>query len=87
MDVPRLRQQTTAGRLRDDVTGPAAFEPAALSSDTIDGLLDGGAVKDLPDGVRLRPGQRTSPARRGRSSGGASSTSGRGRGRSVAATV
>lgn len=41
----------------EDVTqtpsGTAAFTPAALDSATIDGLLDGGRVDDLPDGIRL----------------------------------
>ncbi len=46
--------QNTPQALRSNVTGPAAFSPAALSTVTIDGLLDGGAVKDLPDGLRLR---------------------------------
>ena len=46
--------RTTPQADRDNVTGPAAFSPGALSTETIDGLLDGGNVKDLPDGVRLR---------------------------------
>ncbi|MGB0113707.1 MAG: fibrinogen-like YCDxxxxGGGW domain-containing protein, partial [Ilumatobacteraceae bacterium] len=46
--------QSTTANLRDNPEGPAAFSPAALSSETIDGLLDGGNVKDLTDGVRLR---------------------------------
>ncbi|HSL74328.1 MAG TPA: fibrinogen-like YCDxxxxGGGW domain-containing protein [Ilumatobacteraceae bacterium] len=46
--------QATPQQLRETITGPAAFSPAALSRDTIDGLLDGTAVSDLPDGVRLR---------------------------------
>ncbi len=45
--------QQTAEAVRNVVNGPAAFEPAALSADLVDGLLDGGAVKDLTDGVRL----------------------------------
>ena len=35
-------------------SGPAAFAPAALSTRVIDGLLSGGNVKDLYDGVRIR---------------------------------
>ena len=46
--------QNTPQALRDNVTGPAAFSPAALSTTTINGLLDGGNVRDLPDGIRLR---------------------------------
>jgi hypothetical protein len=46
--------QSTAQRLRDTIGGPEAFSPAALSSETIDGLLDGGAVSDLADGLRIR---------------------------------
>ena len=40
--------------LRNTPTGTGAFSPAALSSPTIDGLLDSGNVKDLEDGVLLR---------------------------------
>lgn len=46
--------QSTAAKLRETVTGPDAFSPAALSTDTIDALLTGGAVKDLADGLRVR---------------------------------
>ncbi len=46
--------QSMPKQLRETVTGSGAFSPAALSGDTIDGLLNGGAVKDLPDGLRLR---------------------------------
>ena len=41
------------------VNGPAAFSPAALSSEKIDGLLGGGAVKDLADGLRIRRAKNT----------------------------
>ena len=34
-------------------TGQAAFAPRALAARTIDGLLDGGRVDALPDGIRL----------------------------------
>lgn len=46
--------QKATSNVRSPVTGTSAFAPAALSSKVIDGLLDGGAVKDLSDGVRLR---------------------------------
>jgi hypothetical protein len=46
--------QSTAKRLRETIDGTDAFSPAALSADTIDGLLDGGAVSDLADGLRVR---------------------------------
>lgn len=46
--------QLTPQSVRSAVTGPAAFSPGALSSDIIDGLIDGGNVSDLTDGVRLR---------------------------------
>ena len=46
--------QQTPQRLVEVVTGPGAFSPAALSSEVIDALLGGGAVKDLADGLRIR---------------------------------
>jgi len=46
--------QSTPQRLVETVTGPEAFSPVALSSETIDGLLGGGAVRDLADGLRIR---------------------------------
>ncbi len=46
--------QSTSKRLRETIDGSGAFSPAALSADTIDGLLDGGAVSDLADGLRVR---------------------------------
>ena len=46
--------QQTPQRLAEVVNGPAAFSPAALSSEMIDALLGGGAVNDLADGVRVR---------------------------------
>jgi hypothetical protein len=36
------------------IDGPAAFAPAALSTKVVDGLLGGGSVKGLYDGVRIR---------------------------------
>lgn len=41
-------------QLRTNISGPSAFKPGALSGDVINGLLNGTAVKDLDDGVRLR---------------------------------
>lgn len=46
--------QRSTGSVRGQVTGTAAFAPAALSTKVIDGLLGGGNVKDLADGVRIR---------------------------------
>lgn len=44
----------TAAEVRDVVNGPAAFRTRQLSSNVIDGLLGGGRVDALPDGIRLR---------------------------------
>ncbi len=46
--------QLAPDEIHQNITGPAAFSPGALSTDTIDDLLDGGAVADLPDGIRIR---------------------------------
>ena len=46
--------QSTSTRLRETIDGTDAFSPAALSAETIDGLLNGGAVSDLADGLRIR---------------------------------
>ncbi|MFN3257621.1 MAG: fibrinogen-like YCDxxxxGGGW domain-containing protein [Ilumatobacter sp.] len=46
--------QLTPQDLRTNVDGPAAFSPAALSTEMIDALLNGGDVRLVPDGVRLR---------------------------------
>ena len=51
--------QSTTQRVADPVTGPEAFSPAALSSQTVDALLGGVAVKDLPDGLRIRRAKNT----------------------------
>ena len=40
--------------IRTSPSGPAAFAPEALPTETIDGLLDGAPVTSLVDGVRLR---------------------------------
>ncbi|MEO3782540.1 fibrinogen-like YCDxxxxGGGW domain-containing protein [Actinocorallia sp. B10E7] len=46
--------QGTAGSIRNTPAGTGAFTPAALPGDTVNGLLGGTPVKDLPDGVRIR---------------------------------
>ena len=44
----------TPEQVRSPMTGPEAFEPAALPAPTIDGLLGGRRVDQLNDGIRLR---------------------------------
>jgi uncharacterized protein YndB with AHSA1/START domain len=46
--------QGTAADVRTNVTGTAAFFPAALSARDVDGLLNNTDVTSLDDGVRLR---------------------------------
>ncbi|GAA3200704.1 fibrinogen-like YCDxxxxGGGW domain-containing protein [Actinocorallia longicatena] len=46
--------QGTAAQVRNTPSGTGAFTPAALPGDTVNGLLNGTPVKDLPDGVRLK---------------------------------
>ncbi|MFD0540567.1 fibrinogen-like YCDxxxxGGGW domain-containing protein [Actinomadura luteofluorescens] len=46
--------QNGAASVRNSPTGTAAFTPATLPAKTIDGLLNGHTVDDLPDGVRIR---------------------------------
>ncbi|HYI33596.1 MAG TPA: delta-60 repeat domain-containing protein [Glaciibacter sp.] len=46
--------QGTATEVRGAITGQAAFTPKQLSTEVIGALLNGQAVKSLPDGVRLR---------------------------------
>ena len=46
--------QGTPTQVRDVHDGVAAFRPATLPTETIDGLLGGVALNQLPDGVRLR---------------------------------
>ena len=46
--------QGTAGSIRNTVTGPGAFAPAAYPSKVVDGLLGGTRVDALTDGVRVR---------------------------------
>ena len=52
--------QGTAGGVRNNVTGSAAFVPAALSPDLITGLLGGAALTSLPDGIRIERATNTS---------------------------
>lgn len=44
----------TAAQIRNTPTGTDAFQPAQLPAATVDGLLDGGRVDALSDGIRLR---------------------------------
>ncbi|WP_093169070.1 fibrinogen-like YCDxxxxGGGW domain-containing protein [Sinosporangium album] len=46
--------QRTPGAIRNTPSGTGAFAPAALPGDTVNGLLNGGRVDALTDGVRLR---------------------------------
>ncbi len=46
--------QGSPSTLRNTITGPAAFDPSSLPTKTIDGLLNGGRVDALSDGIRLR---------------------------------
>jgi trimeric autotransporter adhesin len=43
----------TPAQVRTDVWDTAGFKPKKLSDDDVNGLLNGGAPKDLPDGVRI----------------------------------
>jgi hypothetical protein len=45
--------QGTAAQVRSQVSGPAAFAPAALDSATIGGLINGAAPSALSDGIRV----------------------------------
>lgn len=49
----------TAAQIRNTPSGTGAFLPAQLPSTTIDGLLDGGRVDALSDGIRLRRASNT----------------------------
>lgn len=44
----------TAAQIRNTPTGTDAFQPAQLPASTVDGLLNGGRVDALADGIRLR---------------------------------
>ena len=46
--------QGSPSTLRANVTGPAAFDPATLPTPTVDGLMNGGRMDALTDGIRLR---------------------------------
>jgi hypothetical protein len=46
--------QGSPSSLRNTVTGTGAFDPATLSTPTIDGLMNGGRMDGLADGIRLR---------------------------------
>ncbi|QWZ08375.1 hypothetical protein KRR39_00360 [Nocardioides panacis] len=46
--------QGSEAALRNTPSGTGAFAPATLSSATIEGLLGGGRVDGLPDGIRVR---------------------------------
>nr|WP_281353585.1 fibrinogen-like YCDxxxxGGGW domain-containing protein [Phytoactinopolyspora mesophila] len=49
----------TTAQVRSVVNGPDAFQPRQLSSQVIDGLLDGRRVDQVPDGIRLRRAMNT----------------------------
>lgn len=46
--------QGSAATLRNTISGTAAFVPAALGTDTINGLLAGARVDSLADGIRVK---------------------------------
>jgi len=50
----------TAAEVRDPVTGQSAFSPKQLTSQTIEGLLNGESVNSLDDGIRLHRATDTS---------------------------
>ena len=51
--------QQSPSVLRNTITGTAAFAPAALPTPTVDGLLNGGRMDALVDGVRVRRARNT----------------------------
>jgi trimeric autotransporter adhesin len=53
--------QSTPQHLRTTIDGPSAFAPAALSTDAINGLMNGGNASGLVDGVRIRRATQASP--------------------------
>lgn len=57
---PEHQGQGTPAQVRDTITGPAAFAPRQLDSDIVDGLLNGGRVDELDDGIRVRRATNTS---------------------------
>lgn len=46
--------QDTPRTLREIIDGPGAFSPASLPTETVVGLLDGGRMDALDDGIRVR---------------------------------
>ena len=46
--------ENSPSTLRNTVTGPGAFVPSSLPTPTVDGLLNGGRMDGLTDGIRLR---------------------------------
>jgi hypothetical protein len=46
--------QGSPAAIRNTITGTAAFDPAALPTPTVNGLLNGGRMDALTDGIRLR---------------------------------
>jgi len=52
--------QGTSAQVAATVDGTAAFEPKHLPEATVDGLLDGGTVSSLADGLRIRRATNTS---------------------------
>lgn len=51
---PEYEGLGSVAEVRDVVDGPGAFRTRQLSSKVVDGLLGGGRVDALPDGIRLR---------------------------------
>ncbi|WP_165912785.1 fibrinogen-like YCDxxxxGGGW domain-containing protein [Tamaricihabitans halophyticus] len=60
---PEYRGQGSPAEVRNNVTGQAAFNPRKLDGDIVDGLLNGGRVDELGDGIRLRRATNTSGTR------------------------
>jgi trimeric autotransporter adhesin len=46
--------QQTPAEVRNTITGPGAFAPAALGTKEINGLMNGGRMDGLTDGLRVR---------------------------------
>jgi trimeric autotransporter adhesin len=46
--------QQTEAQVRNPITGTAAFSPAALSTQQVSGLMNGGRMDGLTDGIRIR---------------------------------
>ena len=56
---PYSGQQTRRRRCATPITGTGAFSPAALSTDQVNGLMNGGRMDGLTDGFRLRRARNT----------------------------